>query len=200
MKSASETSFEYSYKELPSSILEHRFAMAVVDTASLLDKLPLDLNYYLVVNKKRHGDASILGWGNALSGDLFENAPKEIREKDSLFIGKWDLTESNAEAITQILASDSMILLLSDLDLPTLMEKQKIAWAWFSRPTILHQQLVHGSETLAKTLFAGIKFAMLVDRSTTDILIFGFSPLSIDSLPLRPACSRNSLAISDHST
>jgi len=179
LNSAPLKSIEYSQRELPSGIIEYRFTLACQEAASLLEKLPSNLHRYLVVNLKRHGDATIPGWGTARSTDLFENAPKEIRESDSLFVGRWEQDESNPEAITQILASDSKILLLSDLDLPTLIEKQKIAWAWFSRPSIFHHQLMHGSGNLTKTLFAGTKFAILGDRSSMEVLVYGFTPISI---------------------
>lgn len=83
----------------------------------------------------------------------------------------------NAEELTQILASDLMILIVSKLAMLEFLEKQKITWAWFSRSSIFHQQLVHGSKTLAQILFAGISFAVIVDRATSDILFCGSNRL-----------------------
>ena len=161
-------------QELASGIIQHRFEIAIENALPILLKMRAGLHCYLVVNEKRHSEQLVPGWDHAKSRDLFENAPAEIRATDSLFVAKFHLDQIDGEQLVRILASDSMILLLSDLQLPDLLEKQKIAWAWFSRPSILHQQLVHGSKTLAQTLFAGLKYAVFVDRMTTDILICGF--------------------------
>jgi hypothetical protein len=162
-------------KELASGIIEHRFEIAIENALPILLKMRSGHHWYLVVNEKRHSEQPVPGWDHAKSRDLFENAPAEIRATDSLFLAKFHLDQIDGVQLVRILASDSMILLLSDLQLPDLLDKQKIAWAWFSRQSILHQQLVHGSKTLAQTLFAGVKYAVIVDRSTTDVLICGFS-------------------------
>ena len=173
--SGSVTSPEHTTAELACGIFEHRIEGAFKDALPFLEKISSSLNWYLVLNQKRFGEQPVPGWDQTTSGDLFENAPAEIRETDSLFVARFHLDQIDAEQLSGILSSDSMILLLSDLGLSELLDKQKIAWAWFSRQSILHQQLVHGSRTLAQTLFAGLKFAVLVDRSTTDLLVCGFS-------------------------
>lgn len=173
--SETETSPEHTTAELASGIFEYRIEGAFKDALPFLKKMSSSLNCYLVVNQKRHGEQPVPGWDQAVSGDLFENAPAEIRATDSLFVAKFHLDQIDSEHLSRILASDSMILLLSELGPSELLDKQKIAWAWFSRQSILYQQLVHGSKNLAQTLFAGLKFAVIVDRSTTDLLICGFS-------------------------
>jgi hypothetical protein len=160
--------------ELASGIFEHRFETAFENARAILDQVSADNIWYLIVNQKRFGERQVPGWAEEVVGDLFANAPPEIQETESLFVGKFHRDSVNAEELTRILASDSMTLVSSKLAMPEFLEMQKLAWAWFSRSSILHQQLVHGSKNLAKTLFAGIHHAMIVDRSTSDILICGF--------------------------
>lgn len=163
--------------ELASGILEHRFETAFENASLILDRVSADCNWYLIVNQKRYGDRPVPGWAEEVAGDLFENAPLEIRATDSLFVSRFQRDKVNAQELAKILASDSMILVVSKLEMPQFLEKQKITWAWFSRSSIFHQQLVHGSKTLAQMLFAGIRYAVIVDRATSDILVCGSSRL-----------------------
>lgn len=163
--------------ELASGILEHRFETAFDNANFILDQVSAGCNWYLIVNQKRYGDRPVPGWAEEVAGDLFENAPPEIRATDSLFVSRFQRDKVNVEELTKILASDSMILIVSKLEMPEFLEKQKITWAWFSRSSVFHQQLVHGSKTLAQILFAGIQFAVIVDRETSDILVCGSNRL-----------------------
>jgi hypothetical protein len=66
------------------------------------------------------------GWAEEVVGDLFAHAPPEIRETESLFVGKFHRNNVNAEELTRILASDSMILVSSKQATQESLEKQKI--------------------------------------------------------------------------
>ena len=161
---------------LGSGVTEYRLRSASHRSCDVLKTLSPKLFCYLAVNKMRLGDVQIEGWKQT-SNDLFENAPAEIRASDSLLVGSLDPNAVSNDGLSKILASDSTIMLISTLDSQTLLEKQKMAWAWFSRPSVFKQQMVHGSETLAKTLFAGISYALIRDRQSDDLIIYSFADI-----------------------
>ena len=163
--------FLFESRSLNAEMVEFRAIDAADRVLELISQIQASQLVYLVVNQKRLAGVTIGNW-EPETEDLFAQAPNEIRETNSLHVGTLDLKKTSEKDLLLGLVGDAAILFMSNSALPVLLEQQKIAWAWFSRPSIFRQQITLGSESLAKILFAGITLALVIPQGKRDVLMY----------------------------
>jgi hypothetical protein len=125
---------------------------------------------YAAINEMRLSQRKVSGW-TASGDDLFALAPSEIRLENSLRIGPVTVSEASIEDWLAVYLLDAAVLFVSNSSLADLHVHQKLGWAWYSRPSILRQQLTHGSETLAKTLLSVIELVIVSTGDSSSITL-----------------------------
>lgn len=107
-----------------------------------------------------------------VSEDLFARAPDEIRSTDSLFIAQFKLVESEISPILDASRAQAAIIAVAEASLEETLKAQSLVWAWYSRPSILSQQLSVGSKHLAEKLMSAINTVVLADNALGQIVLF----------------------------
>ena len=156
---------------LRAEIIEHRIEGAVDLLPELIPHLRSLGTATLLWNRKSYGNPSarLPGW-NIQAADLFAEAPEEIRKEHALSAGSIDWNTLAPIELADVLFSDCALLLFHRTPTSELIEKKKIAWAWFVRPSLLQFHLRNGSELLVGKLMEDIELVATVSESRTDLI------------------------------
>jgi hypothetical protein len=148
-----------------------------------LCKVPLQ-PYMLFNGVANRGEATVAA--PPLADDFFSNAPPEIRREHSLHAYQWNDQEAMRKTLQVAASRDAAMMLFTDLPTKDFLEKQKLVWAWFAKPSLLMFQLRKGSQYLAEMLFSGIKTVAIVgsDHCT---LFARSNDMTIANLPILDA-------------
>ncbi len=135
----------------------------------VLEKICGPASLWVAINEQRLG-GPVQGVEKQTE-DLFAQAPEEIRETDSLIVASFPREAQVLANIQAAARADGAVLFVSTQSFPQILAEQKIVWAWYSRPSILKQQLSLGSKELAKKLLAAVDMAVLLHTVGSDVLI-----------------------------
>ncbi len=104
----------------------------------------------------------------SLGVDLLQHAPDEIRETDSLEVLQLTAALPWFESSDFLRAQDDLPLMIlsSQWELADLLEKHRLAWGWFSRPSILEQSLTLGSPQFVEMLLGNLEFILFLRSGT----------------------------------
>ena len=170
---ASEIGLEFTSQIHSSKVIEIEVVTSVQCETQVLNSLSQSEAIYFAVNRKRLGDQVDLA--DLESEDLFESAPEEIRATDSLSVTPVDLNQGTDEVqrLIQAARKDAASFIVSPLDHQGLLESQKLFWAWYARPSLLHFHLTKGSQELASKLLVDIRcLVTLPQGNSTNLTLF----------------------------
>lgn len=114
--------------------------------------------------------------------DLFENAPKEIREIYSLHTiskGTRDYTLAVYEKLRHL---DAVVCAIPEADTKSSLKDVKLYLAWFTRPSVLEMTLQKSPETFSAALLKPFKMIMLRSSNTNNWVMYskaGFNPTEL---------------------
>lgn len=128
----------------------------------------------LVWNRKAFGNphAHLTGW-TVTAQDLFAQAPDEISEEQSLAVGSIDWNACDIPVLSTILKSDTALLLFHAADIAQLVERKRVMWGWFAKPSLLQFQLRHGSKLLAENILHPQESIAMLNHVSDALCVYG---------------------------
>jgi hypothetical protein len=115
--------------------------------------------------------------------DCFSGAPAEIRDTDSMHVFTLDCRRPKASLVDTLADADAGMTIFSDHDTERLMIGQQILWAWFARPTLLVNQLTHGSTDLAARLLE-LPQIVLIEAPSGSLSLFAVEALATEAVAI----------------
>ena len=119
--------------------------------------------------------------------DLFENAPKEVREIYSLHtIGK--ATRDQKLGVYEKLRNlDAVVCAVPESDEETSLKDAKLYLAWFARPSVLEMSLQKSPETFCAALLKPFKMIVLKSSATNNWVMYSKADFNPPDLQLKSA-------------
>ncbi|MDZ4851860.1 MAG: hypothetical protein SGI77_21435 [Pirellulaceae bacterium] len=158
---------------LGSSTTKHAFTVGESDFAELMEQISGVFSLrFAAINTVRFPDPRLKDW-KCCSEDLFAMAPEEIRQENSLYLYEFGTQAKDRQIIVDGVNKDALTVLLTNDGVDTVIESQKLVWAWFSKPSILRHQLENGSKHLAEQLLAAVRAAAIFHESSVNVYSIG---------------------------